>query len=119
MCIRDRDQTADEMNKQYSVMEQELLKEIRDLEKTVQEQESAINDKEQAIQDLQNEMDAKIQGKEEEIKDLKRKIEDLSVEFAKMLRETLDKMQERIELAQWENDSDPQMIKKLKDIAGI
>ena len=29
-------------------------------------------------------------------------------------------MQERIELAQWDNDNaDPQMMKRLKDIAGI
>lgn len=55
----------------------------------------------------------------------------MSNEFARMLRvtynfntcykfffsqkETLDKMQERIELAQWDNENDPQMIKKLKD----
>lgn len=42
-----------------------------------------------------------------DISDYKRKIEDMSNEFASMLRETLDKMQERIELAQWDNDSDP------------
>jgi len=28
-------------------------------------------------------------------------------------------MQERIELVQWDNDADPQMMKKLKDIAGL
>lgn len=33
-----------------------------------------------------------------------------------MLKETLDKMQERINLAQWDNDNDPQMIKKIKEM---
>ncbi len=47
---------------------------------------------------------------------LKSKIEDMSSEFAKMLKETLDKMQERINLAQWDNDNDPQMIKKIKEM---
>lgn len=28
-------------------------------------------------------------------------------------------MQDRIELAQWDNDSDPQIMKRLKDIAGL
>jgi hypothetical protein len=38
----------------------------------------------------------------------------MSSEFAKMLKETLEKMQERINLAQWDSDNDPQMIKKIK-----
>lgn len=33
-----------------------------------------------------------------------------------MLKETLEKMQERINLAQWDNDNDPQMIKKIKEM---
>lgn len=40
----------------------------------------------------------------------------MSAEFAKMLKETLEKMQVRINLAQWDNDKDPQMINKLKDM---
>lgn len=43
----------------------------------------------------------------------------MSAEFAKMLKETLDKMQQRINLAQWDNDNDPQMIKKMKEINGF
>ena len=27
-------------------------------------------------------------------------------------------MQERIEMAQWDNETDPQLMKKIKDIAG-
>ena len=61
----------------------------------------------------------KLKKKDMDIADFKRKIEDMSNEFASMLKETLDKMQERIELAQWDNDSDPQIMKRLKDIAGL
>lgn len=50
---------------------------------------------------------------------MKKKIEEMSAEFAKMLKETLEKMQERINLAQWDNDNDPQMIKKMKEMNGI
>ena len=42
----------------------------------------------------------------------------MSAEFAKMLNDTLDKMQERIELVQFDND-DPNNMKKLKEIAGL
>lgn len=38
----------------------------------------------------------------------------MSAQFANMLQETLKKMQQRINLAQWDNDNDPQMIKKIK-----
>ena len=48
--------------------------------------------------------------------DLKKKIEEMSAEFAKMLKETLEKMQERINLAQWDNDNNPSMIKKMKEM---
>lgn len=43
--------------------------------------------------------DGIIQGKDEEIYILKQKIDNMSDEFADMLRETLDKMRERIEIS--------------------
>ncbi len=43
----------------------------------------------------------------------------MSAEFAKMLKETLEKMQERINLAQWDNDNDPQMLKKMKEMSNV
>lgn len=40
----------------------------------------------------------------------------MSAEFAKMLKDTLEKMQERIRLAEWDNDNDPSVIKKIKEL---
>ena len=40
----------------------------------------------------------------------------MSAEFAKMLKDTLEKMQERIRLAEWDNDNDPSDIKKIKEM---
>jgi len=54
-----------------------------------------------------------------EISDLKKRIEDMSVDFARMLKETLEKMQERINMAQWDNDNDPQMMKRMKEMNGF
>jgi gas vesicle protein len=62
------------------------------------------------------EQDEKLKNKENEILELKKKIEDMSAEFAKMLKDTLEKMQERIRLAEWDNDNDPSMIKKIKEM---
>ena len=50
---------------------------------------------------------------------MRKKIEEMSVEFAKMLKETLEKMQDRINMAQWDSDNDPQMIKKMKEMSGL
>lgn len=57
-----------------------------------------------------------MKNKENDILDLKKKIEDMSAEFAKMLKDTLEKMQERIKLAEWDNDNDPSVIKKIKEM---
>lgn len=63
--------------------------------------------------------DEKLKQKEKELNDLKQKMEDMSIEFSKMLRETLEKMQERIELQQWDNESDPTLLKKMKDLSEL
>ena len=65
------------------------------------------------------EQDEKLKNKENEILELKKKIEDMSAEFAKMLKDTLEKMQERIKLAEWDNDNDPTMIKKIKEMNSL
>lgn len=65
------------------------------------------------------EQDEKLKNKENEILELKKKIEDMSAEFAKMLKDTLEKMQERIRLAEWDNDNDPSMIKKIKEMNSL
>lgn len=58
-------------------------------------------------------------AKNEEIKELKKRIDDMSSDFAEMLRDTLTKMQERIEIAnkQWEEENDANMLKRFEDMA--
>lgn len=65
------------------------------------------------------EQEERIKAKDQEIQELRKKIEEMSVEFAKMLKETLEKMQDRINMAQWDSDNDPQMIKKMKEMSGL
>ena len=43
----------------------------------------------------------------------------MSTEFAKMLRETLDKMSKRIQMANWDADNDPKFMQKMKEIAEL
>ena len=57
--------------------------------------------------------------KNEEIKELKKRIDDMSSKFADMLRDTLHKMQERIEFAnkQWEEENDANMLQRFEEMA--
>ena len=50
---------------------------------------------------------------------MKKRIDEMSNEFAEMLRETLNKMQEKIDLAnkQWEEENNPNMLKRFEDLA--
>ena len=73
----------------------------------------------ETIAQTRKEQDEKLKSKENEILDLKKKIEDMSAEFAKMLKDTLEKMQERIRLAEWDNDNDPGVIKKIKEMNNL
>ena len=73
----------------------------------------------ETIAQTKKEQDEKLKNKENEILELKKKIEDMSAEFAKMLKETLEKMQERIRLAEWDNDNDPSMINKMKQMNSL
>ena len=58
--------------------------------------------------------------KDDEIAELKRRIDEMSSDFAEMLKDTLTKMQERIEFANkdWEDKNDISMLKKFEDMPG-
>ena len=56
-----------------------------------------IIEKDKQIETVTKEKLTEIFNQEQKIKELRRKIEEMSSEFARMLKETLEKMQERIE----------------------
>jgi hypothetical protein len=99
-----------DMTRQYKQMQDELLKEINKLKQTVIDKDEIISNiisyqynhienKEAYIQEINKDYEYRLKKKDDEINDLKRRIEEMSAEFAKMLKDTLDKMSERIELA--------------------
>ena len=51
---------------------------------------------------------------------MKKRIDEMSSDFAQMLKDTLTKMQERIEFANksWEDTNDISMLKKFDDMPG-
>ena len=79
---------------------------ISALEDELKTGQKDLADKEKYIRDVTRSKDKEIEDKDNEIRELRKKIDDMSQEFASMLKATLDKMQERIELAntQWDSD---------------
>lgn len=94
--------TADikqDMTRQYTSMQESLLNHINQLEKANGDLRDLFAEADIKKEAIVKQKDAIIQIKDEEIGNLKQKIDTMSDEFGEMLRETLDKMKERIEIS--------------------
>mmetsp|Transcript_72667 Transcript_72667/g.194221 ORF Transcript_72667/g.194221 Transcript_72667/m.194221 type:complete len:201 (+) Transcript_72667:15-617(+) len=110
--------TAD-MTRQYKSMQEELLRRINALENTIQEQKDQLDYARQQNEEIRRQKDQELAVKDAQIADLKQKMEDMALEFGEMLKETLDKMSERIEATShdWDHDSSGDLQKKLEELA--
>ena len=88
-----------DMTRQYKSMQEELLNRINLLEESVQSLNDQLADADIRQERLLKDKNAIIQMKDEEITELKNKMDDMAEEFGEMLRETLEKMRERIEVS--------------------
>eukprot|EP00605_Chrysophyceae_sp_TOSAG23-4_P001515 GSChrysophyteH1.ASY1.ANO1.1662.1 assembled CDS len=88
-----------DMTRQYKSMREELLNRINLLEESVQSLNDQLADADIRQERLLKDKNAIIQMKDEEITELKNKMDDMAEEFGEMLRETLEKMRERIEVS--------------------
>ena len=99
-------------------MQEELMNKMNNLDGMVNDNIETIKNLKEEYDKLNAEKQEIERIKNEEIKELKKRIEDMSVEFAEMLRDTLHKMQERIEFAnkQWEEENEANMLKRFEDM---
>lgn len=91
-------QLTQDMTRQYKGMQEELLGRINTLEETVQELRDNLSDADVRLERTLKEKNSIIDMKDKEIEDLRVKMDDMADEFGEMLRETLEKMKERIEV---------------------
>jgi len=87
------------MTRQYEAMQEQLVDRITDLENTVQNLRDKLEEAELHLEQTVRDKDRVIRSKDEEIGTMKAKMEDMAQEFGGMLKETLDKMRERIQLS--------------------
>jgi len=109
--------TAD-MTRQYKSMQEELMRRINTLETTIMEQKDQLDLARQANEELHKAKDQELALKDAQIADLRQKMDDMSHEFGEMLKETLDKMSEKIEATsnEWEQDAGGNVEKKLEEL---
>jgi len=87
-----------DMTRQYKGMQEELLSRINKLEETVQQLHDQLSESDTRQERILKDKNVIIQMKDDEIGELKTKMDDMAEEFGEMLRETLEKMRERIEI---------------------
>ena len=107
----ERDKTkkiVDDMKRQYKTMQDDLNEKITNLEGQANEHESDIKAKDDNISLLEQQIKEECFQKDQQIEQLQKQIDEMSSDFAEMLKQTLSKMQERIELAnvKWDDEDD-------------
>ena len=105
-----------DMTRQYKSMQEELMGKVNDAHSTITvmkgELESARNGMELQKHDFQKVIDEK----DQKIRNMKKRMEDMANEFSEMLKETLKKMRQRIDITgvNWEADKTANVISKLE-----
>lgn len=99
------------MMNQYRNMVRDRDEKLDELENRLSDNKEELSAKDRILRELIKAKDKELDEKDNEIRELRKKIDDLSQEFANMLKSTLDKMQERIELANTQWDTEPESFK--------
>lgn len=105
---RCRDIISD-MTRQYKSRFEEMQSEITRLNDLSTAHKSEVEDLTKEYDDLIAEKNEIQKNKDDEINSFKKRIDEMSSDFAEMLRDTLAKMQDRIETASKEWDADNQV----------
>ena len=92
-----------------------MITEINTLKRKIEDLEGEIKRKETQFENSERLHKQEMATKEEEISSLKRKINDMSTEFSSMLKETLEKMEQRINMAQWNDKDNTKLLNKVSE----
>ncbi|CAD7959794.1 unnamed protein product [Amoebophrya sp. A25] len=113
-------QNSGEMQNQYREMQNSFNERIEELQVQVAQSKAEIEAVREEIEKTAVDKDEIIAAKDEEIRSLTLKMETMAFEFADMLKETLDKMSQRIEIthSSWDRDpTRPPLMNRLKEFS--
>jgi len=108
---------SSDMTRQYKGMQEELIAKVNTLEQTIAEQKDELERSQLQLEEVRRQMAQELALKDAEIKEQKDKMEDMAVEFGEMLKETLDKMSEKIEITNqgWEAGTGDSIARRLEE----
>jgi hypothetical protein len=89
-------QIAANMSRQYKLMREEHLKTISGLEESIKEYKHKLELAKVATEEMKSKRNNEIERKDTEIIAQERKMDTMAKEFGQMLKQTLDKMSEKI-----------------------
>lgn len=89
------DITAD-MSRQYKTMQHRLLTQMETLEREKHELSALCKEKDEAIERNKRDFEDALAAKDLEVLALRQNLEDMAQQFSDMLKETLDKMSDRL-----------------------
>jgi chromosome segregation ATPase len=94
-------------NRQYKSMREELIRKITQLQDEITVLLDKIERQRLEAEDQQRRNAAALQLKQTEIDEQKQRMDEMAQEFGAMLKQTLDKMSEKIEITnEWDNNAD-------------
>ncbi len=99
--------TQDELTSQTTILENQIATNKETIESLRQQKQAVIEEKNKILSSKNNEIDA-----------MQKQIDELSSHFSKMLKDTLDKMTEKIKKAndQWIEENDNDNLRKFDNI---
>jgi CII-binding regulator of phage lambda lysogenization HflD len=106
------------MTRQYKCMQENLLKQITEAHHTINTLKLELDKSHQALDNTKDDMRKALADKDKKIAGLNKRMEEMANEFGDMLKETLEKMRDRIEVtnAQFsESDTGARIIRKLEN----
>lgn len=87
------------MTRQYKCMQENLLKQVTDAHQTIDKLKKELDRSKRNVKDTEDHMKKLLDEKDRIIANQKLQMEEMSSEFADMLKETLEKMRNRIEVS--------------------
>lgn len=106
-----------DMTREYKDMKEEMLKRINELEAKNQKYKDKLDLSRTQMEDMVRQKDREISLKDNSIQEMKTKMDEMAKEFGQMLKQTLDKMSEKINITNdYESDKqDTPIVRTFED----
>eukprot|EP00297_Palpitomonas_bilix_P018410 CAMPEP_0113884762 /NCGR_PEP_ID=MMETSP0780_2-20120614/10474_1 /TAXON_ID=652834 /ORGANISM="Palpitomonas bilix" /LENGTH=196 /DNA_ID=CAMNT_0000872491 /DNA_START=232 /DNA_END=823 /DNA_ORIENTATION=+ /assembly_acc=CAM_ASM_000599 len=109
-----------DMTRQYKSMESVLHTQITEKQNEITSLKEQLELMKKSDEEEMKKRDLKVKEKELIIKEQQQKMKEMAIEFGNMLKSTLDKMSERIEMtsSSWDKEAENALKQRIKEMGG-